>query len=177
VSLNKVGEYVVFPGKTVHRGFFSMVNKIVVNTQLFCGYSNSAKLPRVNRSETLTIGIQTGTMLVSSDLSNSVLMNWDADYPNDKFIPPQAYKLEPVNTEQNCVVLREQVQVCGHLSNLVTKFEEEYIWLEVQSVWLIQKLKEDDGFQDWHQDLACNCQTVYTLIVNLGSFELQADSG
>jgi hypothetical protein len=88
------------------------------------------------------------------------------------FKPPQGYKLEPVNTEQNCVVSREQLQDCGHLSNLVTKFKEEYTWLEVQSVWLIWKLKEGDGFQDWHQDLACNGQTVYTIVVNLGSFEL-----
>jgi hypothetical protein len=31
-------------------------------------------------------------------------------------------------------------------------------------------LKEGDGFQDWHQDL------VYTIVVNLGSFEIQADA-
>jgi hypothetical protein len=116
----------------------------------FFGYSNSAKLPRINCSETLTIGIQTGTMLVSSELSNLVLMNWDADYPNNKFKPPQSYKLETVNTDQNCVVASEQLQDCAYLSNLVTSFKEEYIWLEVQSVWLIWKLKEGDGFQDLH---------------------------
>jgi hypothetical protein len=42
VSLNIVGEYVVFPPETIYRGFFSAVNKIVVQVQLFCGYSNSA---------------------------------------------------------------------------------------------------------------------------------------
>ncbi len=67
-SLNNVGEYVVFPAETVHRGFFIAVNKIVVQPHLFCGYSNSAELPRVNRSATLKIGIQTGTMTVSSEL-------------------------------------------------------------------------------------------------------------
>ncbi len=35
VSLNNVGEYVVFPAETVHRGFFSAVIKIVVQVQLF----------------------------------------------------------------------------------------------------------------------------------------------
>ncbi len=82
-----------------------------------------------------------------------------------------------VNTEQNHVVLRDQLQDCGYLSNLITKFKEENIWLEVQSVWLIWKLKEGNGFQDWHQDFACNGQTVYTIIVNLGSLELQAVAG
>jgi hypothetical protein len=104
-------------------------------------------------------------------------MNWDADYPNNKFIPPQGCKLVPVNTEQNHVVSREQLQDCGHLSYLVTEFKEEYIWLEVQSVWLFQKLKKGNGFQDWHRDLACNVQTVYTIVVNLGSFKLQANAG
>jgi hypothetical protein len=124
------------------------------------------------------VGIQTGTMLVSSELSNSVLMNWDADYPNkNKFKTPQDYKLETVNTDQNCVVARDQLQDCEYLSNLVTSFKEEYIWLEVQSVWLIWKLKEGNGFQDWHQDLVNNGQTVYTVVVNLGSLELQAVAG
>jgi hypothetical protein len=81
VALNKVGEHVVFSAKIVHQGFYSAVNKIIVIVQLFCGYSNSAKLPRVKHSETETIGIQTGTLSMSSDLSNPVLMNWDADYP------------------------------------------------------------------------------------------------
>ncbi len=35
VSLNNVGEYIVFPAETVHQGFFSAVNKIVVQVQLF----------------------------------------------------------------------------------------------------------------------------------------------
>jgi hypothetical protein len=160
VSLNKVGEYVVFPAETIHRGFFSAVNKIIGQAQLFCRYSNSAKLPRVNCSATLKIGIQTGTILVSSELSNSILMSWDVDYPNSKFKPPQDYKLEAVDTDQYCVVEREQLQDCGYLSNLVTSFEEEYLWLRVKSVWLIWKQKEGAGFQDWHIDLAKHGLTV-----------------
>ncbi len=35
VSLSNVGEYVVFPAETLHQGFFSVVNKIVVQAQLF----------------------------------------------------------------------------------------------------------------------------------------------
>jgi hypothetical protein len=93
VSLNNVGEYVVFPAETVHGGFFSAVNKIVVQVQLLCGCSNSAELPRVHHSATLKIGIQTGTMAVSSELSRSVLMNWEFDYPINKFKLPKDYKL------------------------------------------------------------------------------------
>ncbi len=52
-----------------------MANKIVVQAQLFCGYSNSAETAEGYRSATLKIGIQTGTMIVSSELSKSDLMN------------------------------------------------------------------------------------------------------
>ncbi len=86
-----------------------MVNKIVVQAQLICGYSNSAELPWVNRSVTLKIGIQTGTMTVSSELSSSILMNWDVDYPINKFKPPKDYKPEAVDTDKNQVVEREQL--------------------------------------------------------------------
>jgi hypothetical protein len=88
VSLNNVGEYVVFPAKTVQRGFFQCSQQDCCLSATFCGYSNSAKLPRVNLSKTLTIGIQTGTMSVSSKLSKSVLINWDADIPNNELNPP-----------------------------------------------------------------------------------------
>jgi hypothetical protein len=75
-------------------------------------------------------------------------MNWGVDYPNNKLKPPQDCKLEAVDTDQNQVVEREQLQDCGYLSNLITSFEEEYVWLEVKSVWLIWKQKEGAGFQD-----------------------------
>jgi hypothetical protein len=154
VSLNNVGEYVVFPAETAHRGFFNAINKIVVQVQLFCGYSNSADLPRVNHSATLKIGIQTGTMTVSSELSSSVLMNWEFDYPLNKFKPPKDYKLEAVDTDKNWVVEREQLKDCKYLSMLIASFEEVFVWLEVNSVLLIWKQKEGAGFQNWHIDLA-----------------------
>jgi hypothetical protein len=129
VSLNKVGEYVLFPAKTVHCGFFRTVNKIIVTAQLFWGYSNSAKLPRVNRSVPESIGTQTCILSVSSNLMNSFLTNWDVNYPYDKFTPLKEYSLETVNPEQNCVISREQFEDCGHLSHLISQFKEKYISL------------------------------------------------
>jgi hypothetical protein len=116
-------------------------------------------------------------MSVSSELSNSVLMNWDVDYPINKFKPPKGYKLEVVDTDKNWVVEREQLQDFKYLSNLIVSFEEEYVWLEVESVLLICQQKEGTGFQDWHIDLAKNGQTVYTICINIGSLDIQADSG
>jgi hypothetical protein len=154
------------------------VNKIVVQAQLFCGYSNSAELPRVNRSATLKIGIQTRTMTVSSELSSSVLINWECDYPLNKWCkPPKDYKLAVVDTDKNWVVERDQLKDCKYLSKLIASFEEVYVWLKVKSVLLIWKQKVGAGFQNWHVDLAKNGQTVYTICVNIGLLDIHADSG
>ncbi len=91
-------------------------------------------------------------------------MNWDVDYPINKIKPTKDYKLEAV------------LKDCEYLSKLIASFEEEYVWLEIKSVSLIQKQKEGAGFQDWHIDLAKNGQTVYTICVNIGSLDTQADS-
>ncbi len=106
-----------------------------------------------------------------------MLMNWDVDFPINKFKPPKDCKLETVNTDGNQVVEREQLQDCEYLSNLIASFEEEYVWLEVKSVFLIWKQKEGAGFQDWHIVLAKNGQTFYTICVNISSLDMHADSG
>jgi hypothetical protein len=85
-------------------------------------------------------------MTVSSELSSSVLMNWDLDYPINKFKPPKDYKLEAVDTDENRVLEREQLEDCEYLSKLIASFEDEYVLLEVNSVLLIQKQKEGTGF-------------------------------
>ena len=115
-------------------------------------------------------------MTVSSELSSSVLMSQECDYPLNKFKLPKDYKLAVVDTDKNWVVERDQLKDCEYLSKLIASFEEEYVWLEVKSVSLIQKQKEGAGFQDWHIDLAKNGQTVYTICVNIGSLDIPADS-
>jgi hypothetical protein len=58
VSPNNIGEYVVFPAQTVHPGFFSAVNKIIVQAFSFCRYSNSAELPRVQQHQRLAFRLE-----------------------------------------------------------------------------------------------------------------------
>ncbi len=49
---------------------------------------------------TLKTGIQTRTMTVSPELSSYALVNWDFNYPINKFKPPKDYKLEAVDTDK-----------------------------------------------------------------------------
>jgi hypothetical protein len=114
---------------------------------------------------------------VSSELSSSVLMNWECAYPLNKFKPPKDYKIAVVDTDKNWVVERDQLKDCKYLSKLIASFEEVYVWLEVKSASLIWKQKEGARFQNWHADLAKNDQTVYTICVNIGLLDIRTDSG
>jgi hypothetical protein len=104
-------------------------------------------------------------------------MNWECDYPLNKFKPPKDYQLVVVDTDKNRVVERDQLKDCEYLSKLIASFEEVYVWLEVKSVSLIWKQKVGTGFQNWHVDLAQNGETVYTIYVNIGLLDIHADSG
>jgi hypothetical protein len=37
------------------------------------------------------------------------------------------------------------------IAELVKYFEENYTHQEVRSVWMIEKSRENDGFQGWHR--------------------------
>ena len=51
----------------------------------------------------------------------------------------------------------------------VKYFEEKYKHLEVQSVWMIEKTKENDGFQGWHRDFYLGTEVTMTIVVNVGA--------
>ncbi len=52
---------------------------------------------------------------------------------------------------------------------LVQLFEKKYKHLAIRSVWLIEKLKENDGFQVWHRDFWLGHDVTSTIVVNVGA--------
>jgi len=46
---------------------------------------------------------------------------------------------------------------------------EKYTHLEVNSVWMIEKSRENDGFQWWHWDFYLGTEVATTIVVNLGT--------
>ncbi len=54
------------------------------------------------------------------------------------------------------------------IAELVKYFQDKYTHLEVHSVWLIEKLRENDGFQGWHRDYLGTGVTT-TIVVNVGT--------
>jgi len=56
------------------------------------------------------------------------------------------------------------------MAELVKYFEEKYNHLEVRSVWMIEKSKENDGFQGWHtRDFYLGTEVTTTIVVNVGA--------
>ena len=169
VSLDNSGDYALFLATKLHCGYYQSENIIFFTAQLFCDICNKTELPHLRSLRSVMQPIQTGKINVSSNLSNSVCNNWDTDYPVDTFPPPKKYQLQTVDCDQNRVIERSRLEDCKHLSTLVQNFESKYQMLNVQSVWLIRKEKQGDGFQQWHQDKPHNSTTAYTIVVNLGS--------
>jgi len=53
------------------------------------------------------------------------------------------------------------------IAELMKYFEEKYKNLEVRSVWMIEKTKENDGFQGWHRDFYLGTEVTTTIVVNV----------
>ena len=52
---------------------------------------------------------------------------------------------------------------------LVKYFEDNYTHLKVHSVWIIEKSRENDGFQRWHRDFYLGTEVTTTIVVNVGA--------
>jgi hypothetical protein len=55
------------------------------------------------------------------------------------------------------------------ISKLVKYFENKYNHIEVRSVWLIEKSRENDGFQGWHRDFFLGTEVTMTIVVDVGA--------
>jgi hypothetical protein len=55
------------------------------------------------------------------------------------------------------------------IAEIVKYFEDKYTQLEVQSVWLIKKSRENDGFKGWQRDFYLGTEVTTTIVVNEGA--------
>ncbi len=55
------------------------------------------------------------------------------------------------------------------IEELVKYFQDKYTHLEVQSVWLIEKSRENNGFQGWHRDFYLGTEVTMTIVGNVGA--------
>jgi hypothetical protein len=99
-------------------------------------------------------------------LGEDLYLEWDGKYSADQF-PPASKFLGPVDKAKNRHILNHQIHLLPKIERLVLSFQEKFNDITVDSVWLIKKTKQDDGFQEWHQDM--KTKITRTIVVNVGS--------
>ncbi len=55
------------------------------------------------------------------------------------------------------------------IAELVKYFEDNYTHLKVRSGWIIEKSRENDGFQCWHRVFYLGTEVTTTIVFNVGA--------
>ena len=183
VPLNDVGEYVRFHSMWWHRGYCKILSKdkIFFSAQFFCvprsddlvplpdnESSTSPKRSKRNTSSQLKsheVGCIDESCL--RDFSTELFLEWDGNYSAGHF-PPAKNFLGKIDRSKNRHIQSNQIASRPKLHNLVLYLEEEMKDITVDSVWIIKKEGQEDGFQEWHQDM--KHRIVTTVVMNIGVF-------
>ncbi len=85
-------------------------------------------------------------------------------------IPPsKEFEGEKIDVTKNRHILRANFGSVQRIVELVQLFEDKYKHLAIHSVWLIEKSKENKGFQVWHRDFRLGHNVTSTIVVNVGT--------
>ncbi len=101
-------------------------------------------------------------------LTQDMRNNWDTTYSANVFPPAKAFDGEKINATKNRHISSGMFLGVPLIAELVNYFEDKYTHLEVRSVWIIKKLRENNGFQCWHRDFYLGTE-VTTIVVNVGA--------
>ena len=168
VQLNEVGQYAVFPSLWWHHEYYDIKDeeKVIFTAQLFATPSSDiGSSKRSNRRNSLMNTYRHGQLSTLNGLGEDLFLEWDRKYSADQF-PPASKFLGRVDKAKNRLILKHQIHLLPKIERLVFAFEEKFSDITVDSVWLIKKTKQDDGFQEWHQDM--KTKITNTIVVNVG---------
>jgi hypothetical protein len=175
-ALDTFGKYVMFPSRFFHRGYYKIMSNMTYYTaQLFCTLvrSNRESMQNVTRKFNTTIEAgRIGDLSLKElrELTEDIRNNWESTYSVDKFSPAKEFGGEKIDAKKNRHIRRGMFE--GKIAKLVKYFEIKYTHLEVNSVWLIEKSKADDGFQGWHRDFHLGTDVTTTIVVNIGAITM-----
>ena len=172
VSLNHVGQYVIFPARWWHRGYFHIrSNTTYYTAQLFCTAARDIdSWSNQTRSENNEMKINQLPFQDVCDVAHDIQNNWDTTYSESKFCPSKAFD-GPIDPATNRHLLKDAFRREPKMNAQVKVFEATYRHLRVNSVWLIKKSKENGGFQSWHRDFFLGTDIIATIVVNVGVCE------
>ena len=86
--------------------------------------------------------------------------------------PSREFGGNKIDARKNRHIKRGAWIIDGNLrriADLVGYFEKKFSYVEVSSVWLIEKSSRDDGFQGWHRDFFLGTNITTTIVVNVGA--------
>ncbi len=104
-----------------------------------------------------------------TQLTQDICINWDTMYSVNVFPPAKAFDGEKIDPTKNRHILRLMFQGVPLIADLMKYFEEKYTNLEVCSVWIIEKSRENDGFQSWDRDFYLGTEVTTTIAVYVGA--------
>jgi hypothetical protein len=172
-SLNRIGQYVIFPARWWHRGYFAIRSERVYYTaQLFCTAAQDITSWQIQtRRENTKMKIDKLPFKQVRAVSNDIQNNWDTTYSDSKFPPSKAFDGEKVDRGTNRHLKDGAFRKVPEMNELVSVFELANRHLRVKSVWLIKKNKDNGGFQSWHRDFYLGTDIIATIVVNVGVWD------
>jgi hypothetical protein len=103
------------------------------------------------------------------ELTKDLHDNWDTTYSVNLFPPSKEFEGEKIDVTKSRHILRADFGSVQRIAELVQLFEDKYNYLAIHSVWLVEKSKENDGFQVWHRDFWLGHEVTLTIVVNVGA--------
>jgi hypothetical protein len=76
-----------------------------------------------------------------------------------------------ISLTKNRHILRADFGSVQRIAELVQVFKDKYKHLAIHSVWLIEKSKENNGFQVWHRDFWLGHKIISNIVVNVGAIK------
>jgi hypothetical protein len=122
--------------------------KVIFTAQLFffTPSSDIGNTKRSNRRNSQMSTYSHGQLSTLNGLGEDLFLEWDHKYSADQF-PPASKFLGRVDKAKNRHIQKNQIHLLPKIEILVLSFEEKFKDITVDSVWLIKKTKQDDGFQ------------------------------
>ena len=173
VRLNNAGQYVLFPSKCFHQGFYnSKCGKICVQVQLFCRHSISIASQVTTRNKMYKDQIVERQVCVSTLMSlfNDLLINWNTAHSLDHFETCKDFD-GSIDKHRNHAIPAKKFHQVPLIEKLVDQFTIMYPFLTVNLVWIINKSRRGSGFQSWHRDFFVDPKIIKTIIVNVGAMK------
>jgi hypothetical protein len=173
VQIDTVGQYVLFPSKWYHQGYYNdRSGMFFVTAQLFARPSispdSSKSLRTMHSNDQMIESWLEGESI--SVLGSDILVNWDTTYSQQHFQPCKDFYGE-VDKECNHQIPSTKFDQVPLIKKLVDQFCNLFPHLSIEQVWLIVKSKRGSGFQTWHRDFYLNDKITRTIVVNLGAMK------